>query len=63
MLGKRGESDRQSHEIGGEGVDPERGHDSRRHRADLSPQPGEIEVDERCARTTEHLLTFERAAA
>jgi len=23
MLGKRGESDRQSHEIGGEGVDPQ----------------------------------------
>ena len=47
MLRERGESERESHEVDGEGHDPERGHDARRHRAEPSPCPTRVEVEER----------------
>ena len=49
MLSKRSESERELDEFGAEGGDPELDHDARRHRAELSPGPTGIQVDERCA--------------
>ena len=49
MLSKRSESELELDAFGAEGGDPELDHDAHRHRAELSPGPTGIQVDERCA--------------
>ena len=48
MLDKRSESEPEHDAFGAEGGDPEHDHDARRHRAELSPGPTSVQVDERC---------------